>query len=148
MINPEEHARLLRERREREAKMERENAERAQRYKQLETDLGIKIKPWCCPCKLRYPERHTGADHRDIRCVVSPVFDHARSWWRGSELFAVVGEPYDADGGDVAELHQWCAQHGLKVEVTAQHAVHFPPYTLAVIVARAEDRIPDRRLGG
>src|SRR5690606_12886180 len=76
VINPEEHARLLRERREREAKMERENAERAQRYKQLETDLGIKIKPWCCPCKLRYPERHTGADHRDIRCVVSPVFDH------------------------------------------------------------------------
>ncbi|MEU4702580.1 hypothetical protein [Nonomuraea dietziae] len=72
------------------------------------------------------------------------LLDHGSSWWRGPDLFAVVSEPYQVKGEEVATLTASCAAYDLSVKVTGEHAVHFPPYTLAVIVARSRERIPPR----
>ncbi|WP_433379302.1 recombinase family protein [Streptosporangium sp. CA-115845] len=127
--------------------MKRQLAERAERVGRLEKDLRVTVKPWCCPCLLRHPERRDAHERRrrDV-CGIDygGLLDHGSSWWRDGRLFAVVSEPYDIAGEDVAALTASCAPYGLGVLVSGEHAVHFPPRTLAVIVTRAEERVPDR----
>ncbi|WP_371779143.1 hypothetical protein [Streptosporangium subroseum] len=64
--------------------------------------------------------------------------DHRWSWWRDGKIFAVMGEPCDLNRREVAD----CDPYDLKVEVSAEYAVHFPLYTVALIVMRSEDSPP------
>jgi len=130
----------------RNTEMKRQLAERAERVSQLEKDLRVTVKPWCCPCLLRHPERRAAHERRDDVCDIDygGLLDHGSSWWREGQLFAVVSEPYNIAGKDVAVLAVSCAPYNLGVLVSGEHAVHFPPRTLAVIVTRGEERVPHR----
>ncbi|MFI6816131.1 hypothetical protein ACIBG7_27260 [Nonomuraea sp. NPDC050328] len=124
---------------------------RTARTRRLKRDLGIQVKSWRRPCMLRHPKRLADyTAHRDLGCGIDyKLLDHGITWWRGGHLLAVVTEPYDPEGEEVAALTASCVLYGLDVHISGEHAVHFPPYTLAVIVTRAGDRLQhrDKRAG-
>lgn len=137
---------LLAETRAQRAKAEQFRDGQAERVRRLEQDLGISIRPFRCPCALRHPERPEPQEFGHCTCPIDfgHLYDHGMSWWRGDTMFAAVVEPYDVAGDDIAILTASCKPLNMRVDVRGQHSVQCPPYTLAVIVMRAEDRLPER----
>ncbi|YCK36009.1 recombinase family protein [Actinomadura sp. ATCC 39365] len=141
-----ERRQLLAEARAQRAKAQRFCDERAERVRRLEQDLGIVVRPFRCPCVLRHPDRPEPEGFGHCTCPIDfgHLHDHGMSWWRGGTMFAAVVEPYEVCGESVAVLTESCRPFDLRVQVSGQHAVHCPPYTLAVVVLRGEDTLPDR----
>lgn len=76
---------------------------------------------------------------RDCDCH-PPGTDHASLWLKDGKPHLFVSQPYNIRGSILGDATQFASEHGLELEIRADHNFHFPSSVLLMIW-----RIPEKR---